>query len=107
MLVGFGQSICKPVSPRCDLCDVSARSLCPSARIVSPKKERTTPSKKRRLSSPEEEDAEKVGGRPKVEVEIDDAVIGVKEEGDAEIKEELKEQDGEQEAVKEIGRAHV
>lgn len=40
MLVGFGQEICKPVGPRCDLCDVAAAKLCPSRRLVvpSPKK---------------------------------------------------------------------
>lgn len=102
MLVGFGQSICKPVSPRCDLCDVSARNLCPSARVVSPKKERT-PSKKRRLSSPDEENAERAGGRPKVEVKIDEGEVeeGVKEEeGDVEIKEEEKEGEEGDEAFK-------
>ncbi|POY74351.1 hypothetical protein BMF94_2545 [Rhodotorula taiwanensis] len=40
MLVGFGQEICKPVGPRCDLCDVATAKLCPSRRVVvpSPKK---------------------------------------------------------------------
>ncbi|GAA5868285.1 hypothetical protein JCM3774_000993 [Rhodotorula dairenensis] len=40
MLVGFGQEICKPVGPRCDLCDVATAKLCPSRRLVvpSPKK---------------------------------------------------------------------
>ncbi|PFH53574.1 hypothetical protein AMATHDRAFT_137126 [Amanita thiersii Skay4041] len=32
LLVGFGQTICLPVSPRCDSCDLSAKGLCPSAK---------------------------------------------------------------------------
>lgn len=41
-LVGFGQEICKPVAPRCDLCDVATAKLCPSRRAVvaSPTKKR-------------------------------------------------------------------
>ncbi|KZT74038.1 DNA glycosylase [Daedalea quercina L-15889] len=31
LLVGFGQTICSPVGPRCDSCELS-RGLCPSAR---------------------------------------------------------------------------
>jgi endonuclease-3 len=33
--VGFGQVICLPVNPRCDICDLSARGLCPSARTMA------------------------------------------------------------------------
>ena len=36
-LVGFGQVICVPVSPRCDLCDLAKAKLCPSRRKVDPK----------------------------------------------------------------------
>ncbi|KAF9557740.1 DNA glycosylase [Agrocybe pediades] len=38
MLVGFGQVICVPVSPRCDVCELSVKGLCPSARVVNSKK---------------------------------------------------------------------
>ncbi|EJD48672.1 DNA glycosylase [Auricularia subglabra TFB-10046 SS5] len=34
MLVGFGQTICLPVGPKCDVCELSAKKLCPSARVV-------------------------------------------------------------------------
>ncbi|KAF8162738.1 DNA glycosylase [Crassisporium funariophilum] len=34
MLVGFGQVVCLPVGPRCDVCDLSKKGLCPSARTV-------------------------------------------------------------------------
>ncbi|PPQ78354.1 hypothetical protein CVT25_011637 [Psilocybe cyanescens] len=37
MLVGFGQVICLPVGPRCDMCDLSTKGLCPSARTVTSK----------------------------------------------------------------------
>ncbi|KAK4048714.1 alpha,alpha-trehalase nth1 [Microbotryomycetes sp. JL221] len=37
MLVGFGQEVCKPVGPRCDLCDLAkVPYLCPSVRKVDP-----------------------------------------------------------------------
>ena len=36
-LVGFGQIVCVPVSPRCDLCDLARDKLCPSRRKVDPK----------------------------------------------------------------------
>ncbi len=35
-LVGFGQVICVPISPRCDLCDLAREKLCPSRRKVDP-----------------------------------------------------------------------
>ncbi|KZV96557.1 DNA glycosylase [Exidia glandulosa HHB12029] len=37
MLVGFGQTICVPVGPKCDQCELSVRKLCPSARVVKVK----------------------------------------------------------------------
>ncbi|KAE8209294.1 hypothetical protein CF327_g6704 [Tilletia walkeri] len=37
VLVGFGQVVCLPVSPRCDLCVLSPTKLCPSRRKVDPK----------------------------------------------------------------------
>ncbi|KDN45935.1 OMPdecase-domain-containing protein [Tilletiaria anomala UBC 951] len=36
VLVGFGQVICVPVGPRCDLCDLAKANLCPSRRKVDP-----------------------------------------------------------------------
>lgn len=37
MLVGFGQVICVPVTPRCDLCTLGAARICPSYKKVDPK----------------------------------------------------------------------
>ncbi|KAH9968457.1 DNA glycosylase [Russula compacta] len=34
LLVGFGQVVCLPVGPRCDLCTLSAQNICPSAQTV-------------------------------------------------------------------------
>ncbi|KAF8328835.1 DNA glycosylase [Cantharellus anzutake] len=34
LLVGFGQVICLPVNPRCEVCKLSDRHLCPSARVT-------------------------------------------------------------------------
>lgn len=36
LLVGFGQTVCLPVGPRCDGCTLSVSKLCPSARIGKP-----------------------------------------------------------------------
>ncbi|KAI0062020.1 DNA glycosylase [Artomyces pyxidatus] len=40
LLVGFGQTICVPVRPRCDQCTLSSNSLCPSAQKVVTSKSR-------------------------------------------------------------------
>jgi len=40
LLVGFGQTICVPVGPRCDQCELSS-GLCPSARKVKSKSKKT------------------------------------------------------------------
>jgi len=46
LLVGFGQVVCLPVNPRCDLCDLPSKSLCPSARkVVKSKTKRTVSAK--------------------------------------------------------------
>ncbi len=37
MLVGFGQVICLPVGPRCDICLLGKKGLCPSKTKVDPK----------------------------------------------------------------------
>ncbi|KXN91920.1 hypothetical protein AN958_11305 [Leucoagaricus sp. SymC.cos] len=42
LLVGFGQVICLPVGPRCDMCDLSTRRLCPSAQKVTKATKRKT-----------------------------------------------------------------
>ncbi|EPQ50587.1 DNA glycosylase [Gloeophyllum trabeum ATCC 11539] len=34
LLVGFGQTVCLPVNPLCDLCELPSKMLCPSARKV-------------------------------------------------------------------------
>ncbi|KAI0042840.1 DNA glycosylase [Auriscalpium vulgare] len=40
LLVGFGQTICVPVGPRCDQCTLSSTGLCPSAQDVVTSKTR-------------------------------------------------------------------
>ncbi|KAG6867662.1 hypothetical protein C0993_012604 [Termitomyces sp. T159_Od127] len=42
MLVGFGQVVCVPVGPRCDLCELSTKGLCPSAQKPSKSRTRKT-----------------------------------------------------------------
>jgi endonuclease-3 len=65
MLVGFGQEVCKPVGPRCDLCDLGAAKLCPSRRTVVP------PSPRKQKVKVEVELEVKEEGKPKVEIGIE------------------------------------
>ena len=92
MLVGFGQVICKPVGPRCDLCDVAKAGtgrLCPSKRVV-------TPAKKRKREVKDEDDdepsspssssrrADTGSGLPKVEIKVEDeahVAVEMKQDG--------------------------
>lgn len=50
LLVGFGQTVCLPVGPRCDSCELS-NGLCPSAIKVRTKRTRPL-SATRRISGP-------------------------------------------------------
>ncbi|BGO89397.1 hypothetical protein NBRC10512_006313 [Rhodotorula toruloides] len=79
MLVGFGQEVCKPVAPRCDLCDVATAKLCPSRRVVV-----ASPAKKRVKMEVKEEQTD---GLPQVELALEQAeeaveqvVVAVKQE---------------------------
>ncbi|GAA5845621.1 hypothetical protein JCM9279_006051 [Rhodotorula babjevae] len=79
MLVGFGQEICKPVGPRCDLCDVAKEKLCPSRRVVVP-----SPRKKVKVEvEVEVKDEEGVkaeedgANAPRLEVKLEEEVQGV------------------------------
>ncbi|GAA5951772.1 hypothetical protein JCM3765_003114 [Sporobolomyces pararoseus] len=86
MLVGFGQEICKPVGPRCDLCDLGTARLCPSRRTVVPPSPRKQKVKVEMEMEVKEEEIEE--GKPKVEIGIE-----VKEEetiGNLVVKEEEK-----------------
>ena len=66
-----GQEICKPTGPRCDLCDVAkVARLCPSKRVVSPKK--GSPSKVKKEEQREHS--------PKIEIGIEVEKTVVKEE---------------------------
>ncbi|KAF9809239.1 hypothetical protein IEO21_07468 [Rhodonia placenta] len=44
LLVGFGQTVCLPVGPRCDTCELS-NGLCPSARKMKTKTKKTITSR--------------------------------------------------------------
>ncbi|KDQ18692.1 hypothetical protein BOTBODRAFT_154659 [Botryobasidium botryosum FD-172 SS1] len=61
LFVGFGQMICLPVGPRCDNCLLSSKGLCPSARVVNPRKGKR------------KSDSAKVGeGGPELKIEIEE-----------------------------------
>lgn len=63
MLVGFGQVICLPVGPRCDLCNVAKiPGLCPSKQRVTPRK----------ISKAKKEELE---GEAKIKIEIEPALV--------------------------------
>ncbi|KDR82003.1 hypothetical protein GALMADRAFT_59471 [Galerina marginata CBS 339.88] len=58
MMVGFGQAsivICVSSSPRCDVCDLSTKGLCPSARTVTSKKRKAIVFSKVKESPPKVE----------------------------------------------------
>lgn len=63
VLVGFGQTVCLPVSPKCDLCTLSSAGLCPSAQT---KKLSKRDSRNSASTSRVELDA-----GPKVEIEVE------------------------------------
>jgi len=75
LLVGFGQVICLPVSPRCDACDLSTKALCPSAQKVVNAKNRKTIV----FSSPEEY------AYPKLEVKLENEHEEIGEETSLEV----------------------
>ncbi|KAI9453886.1 DNA glycosylase [Russula earlei] len=58
LLVGFGQVICLPVRPRCDVCALSEQKICPSAQTVVKSR-----AKKSATLHPE--------GGPKIEIAIE------------------------------------
>ncbi|KAI6097757.1 hypothetical protein EDD16DRAFT_1666699 [Pisolithus croceorrhizus] len=65
MLVGFGQTVCLPVGPKCDSCTLSSARLCPSSA-------QTKKSTKRGSRDPASTNspAESESG-PKIEIEME------------------------------------
>ncbi|KAG2348314.1 DNA glycosylase [Suillus weaverae] len=63
MLVGFGQTICVPVGPKCNSCTLSTKGLCPSANTTPQK----SPKKRKRQSSA---NLERESG-PKIDIAIE------------------------------------
>ncbi|XP_006458695.1 hypothetical protein AGABI2DRAFT_217472 [Agaricus bisporus var. bisporus H97] len=63
LLVGFGQVICLPTKPHCDTCKLSARGLCPNARMAF----KATDSEGTVHLSPE--------SSPKLNIEIDEGAL--------------------------------
>lgn len=66
MLVGFGQEVCKPIGPRCDLCDLGNARLCPSRRTVVP----SSPTK-RKVKVEVGVKVEEEEGKPKIEIGVE------------------------------------
>ncbi|KAF8265621.1 DNA glycosylase [Lactarius quietus] len=64
LLVGFGQVVCLPVGPKCDMCTLSTQNLCPSAQTVAKSKARRTTTVK-----PE--------SGPKIEIAIEETVAAL------------------------------
>lgn len=63
MLVGFGQTICVPVGPKCNSCTLSTKGLCPSANTTPQR----SPKKRKRQSSA---NLERESG-PKIDIAIE------------------------------------
>ncbi|TBU40249.1 DNA glycosylase [Dichomitus squalens] len=68
LLVGFGQTICAPVGPKCDQCELSD-GLCPSARKVVKASSSKTRSKK--IASAVSVEADR-GAGPQIEVKFEE-----------------------------------
>jgi len=64
--VGFGQTICLPVGPKCGECTLSTSGFCPSARSTKTKK-----SKAGARKQPSSGEDAKVESGPKIEMEIE------------------------------------
>ncbi|KZT51767.1 DNA glycosylase [Calocera cornea HHB12733] len=102
MLVGFGQALCYPVGPRCDLCELAEKKLCPSRSKVGKVEGR------REVMWKKEE-----GGEVKVEVEEigelsgrREIIVDVPGEGSAEVDVKVEEGEGEvNEIVEEVEKA--
>ncbi|RDX47442.1 DNA glycosylase [Lentinus brumalis] len=67
LLVGFGQTICAPVGPKCDQCELSD-GLCPSVRTVTKASSSRSRSKKVTTSASDPD----TGAGPKIEVELEE-----------------------------------
>ncbi|TIB91828.1 DNA glycosylase [Wallemia mellicola] len=65
LLVGFGQTICLPVGPKCEDCKLSAEDLCPSARKFEGKK-----NKRRKTTELKREETEEERGEQLAKLEI-------------------------------------
>ncbi|KAL1409571.1 alpha,alpha-trehalase nth1 [Vanrija albida] len=70
LLVGFGQTICLPVGPRCDICLLGQERICPSRQNVNP-------AGRKEVSYAFMEG----DGGPKVEIGYEDAPIGPSDVG--------------------------
>lgn len=70
LLVGFGQVICVPLGPRCDLCDVGKAGFCPSRRVVD-EKSTAKRVKVELLRSDDERMVVEKEAEPKVKVEVE------------------------------------
>jgi len=71
MLVGFGQTICLPVSPKCGECTLSTAGLCPAAQSTSTRTRTKTSIGKKRSDSFEGSVREGSGSGPKIEIETE------------------------------------
>ncbi|KAM0748461.1 DNA glycosylase [Meredithblackwellia eburnea MCA 4105] len=74
MLVGFGQTICKPQTPMCDLCDVAGvEGLCPSRNLTAARRRTAAKLKKEGDGEGEGEgdEAKVEEGKPKLEVKVE------------------------------------
>jgi endonuclease-3 len=69
VLVGFGQVVCLPVGPRCDVCLLAKEKICP-ARVTNGNYK----GRKDIGVSFEEEDEATVKAEPKLEIEIETTV---------------------------------
>ncbi|KAG6375824.1 hypothetical protein JVT61DRAFT_2681 [Boletus reticuloceps] len=70
LLVGFGQTICLPVGPKCGDCTLSAAGLCPSAQSAKTRTKTSKTAVRTGSGSPKEEDVQE-GSGPKMEIKME------------------------------------
>ncbi|KAH9813830.1 DNA glycosylase [Melampsora americana] len=82
LLVGFGQMICLPIGPKCEICLVGTREgLCPSKKLIKDKKRKSKIKKVKEVEEESEEEGVEIEteAKVKVEVEVNESRKGMKD----------------------------
>ncbi|KAK7438436.1 alpha,alpha-trehalase nth1 [Stygiomarasmius scandens] len=82
LLVGFGQTICAPVRPKCEQCTLSSDGLCPSAQVVKPKVSKSKSKATKMVKNAkivqkdaDKEEVEDADAKPKIEIAFEEEEV--------------------------------